>query len=88
MEKIFWFYLLTDDDGIAALDEAAWLSELDAKLDAIVNVLHPVAVDSFCDCEKSFILLENWIFKASNEIKKLSSNFRHNGRTQWKTIQK
>lgn len=37
-----------DDDRVAALDEAARLSELNTELNAVVDVLHPVAVNGFC----------------------------------------
>lgn len=34
-----------NDDRVAALDEAARLSELDAELNATFNVLHPVGLN-------------------------------------------
>lgn len=37
-----------DDNRIAALDEAARLAEINTELNAIVDVLHPVAVNRFC----------------------------------------
>lgn len=37
-----------DDDRVAAANEAARLSELDAVLNSAVNVFHPVAFDRTC----------------------------------------